>query len=77
MTLLKRSFISVVLVALAVLLTGPVANAEQDGEYCTQGAFAQLLCESGKLDPRTEWTEDSALAKLGDELGIEPLDGWD
>ena len=76
MTKLNRTLAPVVLVTMAVLLMGPIGSA-QETEYCSQGEFARLLCEGGKIDPRTEWTDDSAIAKLGDELGIEPLDGWD
>jgi hypothetical protein len=42
----------------------------------TQGEFAVLFVQFLHLDPHKEWTPDEATRALGDELGIEPMDGW-
>ena len=64
--------------AVAMLLVPALAAAiEKDGpETATQGEFAILFALYAKLDPQTEYTDQTAIDALK-ELGIEPLNGWD
>jgi len=42
----------------------------------SQGDFAVLFVTFLNLDPHRDWTPAEAVQVLGDDLGIEPMDGW-
>lgn len=42
----------------------------------TQGEFAVLFVNFLKIDPHRDWKPEDAVKTLGEDLGIEPLEGW-
>lgn len=61
---------------LAVPTQAQLGPAYSQGEYCTEGYFAILIVEEMKLNARQTWNKENAIKAL-ENLGIQPLDGWD
>lgn len=68
----------VALLAVSSLATPAAAQlgaTTEQGEYSTQGYFAQLVVDAMRLNVRQTWNNENSIQALTD-LGIEPLEGW-